>query len=41
MDEEGSNEHDAVADFATFEDFLDSKIESIDLYYLEVVLILS
>ena len=30
----------AITDFATYEDFLDSQISPIDLYYLEVGLCL-
>ena len=36
MDEDGGNDHDAVIEFATYEDFLDSQISTLDLYYLEV-----
>lgn len=38
MDEDGGNDHDAVIEFATYEDFLDSQISTLDLYYLEVYL---
>jgi len=36
MEEDASNDHDAVIEFATYEDFLDSQISTLDLYYLEV-----
>lgn len=36
MDEDAGNDHDAVIEFATYEDFLDSQISTLDLYYLEV-----
>ena len=37
MDEEGASGADnIVTEFATYEDFLDSQITSLDLYYLEV-----
>jgi len=37
MEEEGSAGADnIVTEFATYEDFLDSQITSLDLYYLEV-----
>ena len=36
MDEDAGNDHDAVVEFATYEDFLDSQISTLDLYYLEV-----
>jgi len=36
MAEESTNDFDAVTDFATYEEFLDDKIEDIDRYYLEV-----
>ncbi len=35
MEEEGPTDNDAVIDFATYEDFLDSQISALDLYYLE------
>ena len=36
MEEDAATDHDAVIEFATYEDFLDSQISSLDLYYLEV-----
>jgi hypothetical protein len=36
MEEDGPNDQDAVIEFATYEDFLDSQIQTADLYYLEV-----
>jgi hypothetical protein len=36
MAEESTNDFDAVTEFATYEEFLDDKIEDIDRYYLEV-----
>ena len=36
MEEDATTDHDAVIEFATYEDFLDSQISSLDLYYLEV-----
>ena len=37
MEDEGGNGADnIVTEFATYEDFLDSQITSMDLYYLEV-----
>jgi hypothetical protein len=36
MEEDASNDHDAVIEFATYEDFLDAQISTLDLYYLEV-----
>jgi hypothetical protein len=36
MDEDVVNDQDAVIEFATYEDFLDSQISTLDLYYLEV-----
>ncbi len=35
MEEEGPTDNDAVIEFATYEDFLDSQISALDLYYLE------
>ncbi|RNA40258.1 hypothetical protein BpHYR1_007849 [Brachionus plicatilis] len=35
MEEDAANDHDAVIEFASYEDFLDSQISSLDLYYLE------
>jgi hypothetical protein len=40
MEEDATTDHDAVIEFATYEDFLDSQISSTDLYYLEVIIIL-
>ena len=37
MEEDAHNDHDAVIEFATYEDFLDSQISTLDLYYLEVI----
>jgi len=37
MEEDASNDHDAVIEFATYEDFLDAQISTLDLYYLEVI----
>ena len=39
MEDDVQTDHDAVIEFATYEDFLDSQINSTDLYYLEVSLI--
>ena len=36
MEEDAANDHDAIIEFATYEDFLDSQISTLDLYYLEV-----
>ncbi len=36
MEEDTTTDHDAVIEFATYEDFLDSQISTLDLYYLEV-----
>ncbi len=36
MDEDVVNDQDAVIEFANYEDFLDSQISTLDLYYLEV-----
>jgi hypothetical protein len=36
MEEDIPSEHDAAIEFATYEDFLDSQITTLDLYYLEV-----
>lgn len=36
MEEDVPNDHDAVIEYATYEDFLDSQISTLDLYYLEV-----
>ena len=37
MDEEAPSGNDSiVTEFATYEDFLDSQITQLDLYYLEV-----
>ena len=36
MEEDAINDHDAIIEFATYEDFLDSQISTLDLYYLEV-----
>ena len=36
MEDDTVNDHDAVIEFATYEDFLDSQISTLDLYYLEV-----
>ncbi|CAF0774815.1 unnamed protein product [Brachionus calyciflorus] len=35
MEEDAPTDHDAVIEFATYEDFLDSQISTLDLYYLE------
>lgn len=35
-DEGGSGVDNIVTEYATYEDFLDSQITSLDLYYLEV-----
>jgi len=41
MDEEAVGATDnIVTEFATYEDFLDSQITPLDLYYLEVLLVL-
>lgn len=40
MEDDATTDHDAVIEFATYEDFLDSQISSTDLYYLEVFLLL-
>ena len=40
MEEDVPTDHDAVIEFATYEDFLDSQISTLDLYYLEVLLLL-
>jgi hypothetical protein len=37
MEDDATTDHDAVIEFATYEDFLDSQISSTDLYYLEVI----
>ena len=37
MDEDAGNDNDTIIEFATYEDFLDSQISTLDLYYLEVV----
>lgn len=37
MDEEAPTTHDITTEFATYEDFLDSQITTLDLYYLEVL----
>jgi hypothetical protein len=37
MDEDTTADHDVVTEFATYEDFLDSQISTLDLYYLEVL----
>ena len=40
MDEEAVGATDnIVTEFATYEDFLDSQITPLDLYYLEVILL--
>jgi hypothetical protein len=36
MDEDAPTAHDVTTEFATYEDFLDSQITPLDLYYLEV-----
>lgn len=36
MEEDNATDHDAIIEFATYEDFLDSQISTLDLYYLEV-----
>lgn len=36
MEEDVANDQDAITEFATYEDFLDSQISTLDLYYLEV-----
>lgn len=41
MEEEGpSGSDNIVTEYGSYEDFLDSQISSLDLYYLEVDLIL-
>lgn len=41
MDEEAVGATDnIVTEFATYEDFLDSQITPLDLYYLEVLLVI-
>ena len=36
MDDDAPSDHDAIIEFATYEEFLDSQISTVDLYYLEV-----
>lgn len=36
MEDDVPTSHDITTDFATYEDFLDSQIQKIDLFYLEV-----
>jgi len=36
MDDEGAGGTDNIAEFNTYEEFLDSQITPLDLYYLEV-----
>lgn len=36
MEEDAPADHDAIIEFATYEDFLDNQISTLDLYYLEV-----
>jgi hypothetical protein len=36
MEEDIPTSHDITTEFATYEDFLDSQITTLDLYYLEV-----
>jgi hypothetical protein len=38
MEDEVQNDQDAITEFATYEDFLDSQISTLDLFYLEVIL---
>lgn len=38
MDEEAVASDNIVTEFSTYEDFLDSQITPLDLYYLEVML---
>ena len=35
MDDDLPNDNDAIVEYATYEDFLDSQISTLDLYYLE------
>ncbi len=36
MEEDTPTNHDITSEYATYEDFLDSQITALDLYYLEV-----
>jgi hypothetical protein len=36
MEEDAPTSHDITAEYATYEEFLDSQITALDLYYLEV-----
>lgn len=41
MEEEAVASDNIVTEFATYEDFLDSQITPLDLYYLEVRIVMS